>query len=114
MADPSTSTTALLEALPALEASIGALKEKSWSETTEALPTLDRAKMDVLLSYAINDLIWGRLPSADCLSATVASTDPLVYLKLKGVDPATHDVSSELERIKKYYGKIKSVEEPSS
>lgn len=63
MSDPSTSTSELLKAIPALEASLGALKEKSWEETTDALEGLDRAKIDVLLSYAINDLIWGQYTS---------------------------------------------------
>ena len=59
MSDPSSSASALLAALPDLEASLGALKAQPWSETKEGLSTIDRAKMDVLLSYAINDLIWG-------------------------------------------------------
>lgn len=59
MSDPSSSTSALLAALPALESSLGQLKAKPWSETVESLDHLDRAKMDVLMSYAINDLIWG-------------------------------------------------------
>jgi len=52
-----------------------------------------------------------------------------VYLKMKGVDPATHEVSAELvcppplqfekaadqkERIRTYYGKVKRAEEPES
>jgi hypothetical protein len=61
MSDPGASTSALLAALPALEASLGKLKEKPWTETAEGLDSLDRAKMDVLMSYAINDLIWGKL-----------------------------------------------------
>ena len=35
-----------------------------------------------------------------------------VYLKLRGIDPAKHDVTVELDRIKKYYAKIKDVEDP--
>jgi hypothetical protein len=35
-----------------------------------------------------------------------------VYLKTVGVDPNTHEVSAELERIKRYYGKIQAVENP--
>jgi hypothetical protein len=31
---------------------------------------------------------------------------------MKGVDPAEHEVVGELERIKKYYAKIRAVEEP--
>jgi len=61
MPEPKEVAQSLLDSLPALEESVRALKAKSWDETTEALETLDRAKMNVLLSYAINDLIWGEL-----------------------------------------------------
>jgi exosome complex protein LRP1 len=86
---------------------------------------MDRAKMDILVSYAINDLIWGKLMiSSDMRNRA----DGSVYLKMKGVDPATHEVSAELvcapfsiqkaadekERIRTYYGKVKRVEEPES
>ena len=58
-----------------------------------------------------------------------SEVDVPVYLKMKGVDPATHEVSAELvcpplppvsntsdqkERIRTYYGKVKRVEEPES
>ena len=35
-----------------------------------------------------------------------------MYLKTVGVDPNTHEVSAELERIKRYYGKIQAAENP--
>ena len=115
MSDPGASSSALLAALPALEASLGKLKTKPWTETTEGLESLDRAKMNVLMSYAINDLIWGKSRASLFLSSLAPIPRmwlTTVYLKLKGVDPATHEVTAELDRIKKYYTKIKQVEEP--
>jgi hypothetical protein len=49
----------LRSSLTSVENTLGPLLEQKWSETTAALGTMERAKMDVLVSYAINDLIWG-------------------------------------------------------
>ncbi|WVR07136.1 hypothetical protein IAU60_004177 [Kwoniella sp. DSM 27419] len=97
MADESPAATlkSLTASLAGLEAALDPLCAEEWSQTVDGLSTLERAKMDILASYTINDLIW-------------------VYLKLKGVDPAKHDVTAELDRIKLYYGKVKAVEEPES
>lgn len=62
MTTPATSTGSLISSLPDLEASLAPLYDKPWSETVEKLDTLERAKIDILLSYAINDLIWGEYP----------------------------------------------------
>ncbi|ORX36778.1 hypothetical protein BD324DRAFT_681543 [Kockovaella imperatae] len=92
--DPSESIAGLLKTLPELEQAFEAvLSRPSWTETVDQMNPLDRAKLDILMAYAINDLVW-------------------MYLKVKGVDPASHDVSTELDRIKTYYGKIRAAEEP--
>lgn len=57
--DPTETIDALLSAVPDLKASLDGIGDKPWSETRESMDPLDRAKMDVLLAYAINDLIWG-------------------------------------------------------
>ncbi|ODO08057.1 hypothetical protein I350_03640 [Cryptococcus amylolentus CBS 6273] len=88
---PDQTLTSLTSHLDALEAVLAPLEAKPWSDTTDRLSTLERTKMDVLGAYLINDLIW-------------------IYLKMKGIDPAKHEVTSELERIKVYYGKISSAE----
>lgn len=36
----------------------------------------------------------------------------IVYLKSKGINPETHPVIGELQRIKSYYGKIQQAENP--
>lgn len=57
--NPAASLAELRTSLISVEETLGPLLEQKWSETTAALGTMDRAKMDVLVSYAINDLIWG-------------------------------------------------------
>jgi exosome complex protein LRP1 len=57
--DPTATLATLRESLNSVEETLGPLLEQKWTETTSNLGTLDRAKMDVLVSYAINDLIWG-------------------------------------------------------
>ncbi|ODO08804.1 exosome complex protein LRP1 [Cryptococcus wingfieldii CBS 7118] len=88
---PDQTLTSLTSHLDALEAVLAPLEAKPWSDTTDRLSTLERTKMDVLGAYLINDLIW-------------------IYMKMKGIDPAKHEVTAELERIKVYYGKISSAE----
>jgi hypothetical protein len=57
--NPAVSLAQLRSSLTSVENTLGPLLEQKWSETTAALGTMERAKMDVLVSYAINDLIWG-------------------------------------------------------
>ncbi|PWN52187.1 hypothetical protein IE53DRAFT_385382 [Violaceomyces palustris] len=61
-------------------------------ETNELAGRLDSARMQVSLAYVLLDLIW-------------------IYLKTKGIDPTNHPVMSELERVKSYFTKIKSVQD---
>jgi hypothetical protein len=62
--DPSATLAQLRTALSSVEETLGPLLDQKWNETTAALGTMERAKMDVLVSYAINDLIWGMYPSS--------------------------------------------------
>ncbi|WWC70340.1 uncharacterized protein I206_104290 [Kwoniella pini CBS 10737] len=71
----------------------GENEELIWNDKLNKLGDMERAKMNILISYTINDLIW-------------------IYLKLKGIDPDKHDVSSELDRIRTYYTKINQIEQP--
>ncbi|KAG9119253.1 hypothetical protein FRC07_005795 [Ceratobasidium sp. 392] len=67
--------------------------------TTELSAPLDRAKLQVWLSYVLNDLVW-------------------IHLRTRGVNPSntdsgeTHDVVAELDRVKGYFAKIKEAENP--
>lgn len=71
--------------------------------------------MDVMMAYSIVDLIWGEsgylfgLPLNVWLEGRLTR---LVYLKMKGVDPDKHEVSTELERVREYYTKIRNIEQP--
>ncbi|ORY34080.1 hypothetical protein BCR39DRAFT_518381 [Naematelia encephala] len=91
--DPTSTSSLLSSTLDDLEASLEPLHARPFSETRDELDQLSRAKIDIMLSYAIHDLIW-------------------VYLKMKGIDPNSHLVTPELERIKTYYSKVRRAEEP--
>ncbi|GAA5937145.1 Sas10/Utp3/C1D family protein [Sporobolomyces koalae] len=95
MADP-----ALLQTLSNLSSEIGSLETAL--EPLLQTPFADlvaqhqddplaKAKLNVLVSYAVHDLIW-------------------VYLKTSGVDPTNHPVMQEIERLKGYFVKLKSAE----
>lgn len=58
-ADPTETLASLKTGLESVEETLKPLLEGKWTETTGSLSTLERAKMDVLVSYAINDLLWG-------------------------------------------------------
>ncbi|KAN0060413.1 hypothetical protein ACQY0O_007743 [Thecaphora frezii] len=52
---------------------------------------LDSARLQVSVAYVLLDLVW-------------------IYLKTKGINPTTHPVMGELERVKSYFAKIKAVQ----
>ncbi|GAA6060287.1 hypothetical protein JCM10212_003987 [Sporobolomyces blumeae] len=82
----------LTASLAALETSLDPLLASSFADLVQAQPdSLPKAKLEVLISYAVHDLIW-------------------VYLKTSGVEPSTHPVMQEIERLKGYFAKIKSAE----
>ncbi|KAF8595683.1 hypothetical protein BDV93DRAFT_528507 [Ceratobasidium sp. AG-I] len=90
----------LVSSIDELEEVLGPLLETSLSKLTSQLSApLDRAKLQVWLSYVLNDLVW-------------------ILLKTRGVNPSnldsgeTHDVVAELDRVKGYFAKIKEAENP--
>ncbi|WWC61736.1 uncharacterized protein I303_104321 [Kwoniella dejecticola CBS 10117] len=115
-ADPKQTLESLTSALGVLEKSLESLLEgeaidSAWNDKLGKLDTMDRAKMDVLASYTINDLIWGEY-NLSCAEPANYPHSHHLYLKLRGVDPEKHEVSSELNRIRTYYTKIKQIENP--
>ncbi|KIW49154.1 hypothetical protein PV05_10858 [Exophiala xenobiotica] len=76
-----------------LEDSLGAILETdgAFAATTKKLPLLERAKLNVLVVYAIESLLFS-------------------YLKLHGVDAKEHAVFRELTRVKQYFEKIKTAD----
>lgn len=78
--------------LDELEIQLEPLFTKSLPETLVALETIQQAKLQVVLPYVLYDLVF-------------------VYLKTRGIDPRTHPVIGELDRVRQYFDKIKSAED---
>lgn len=78
--------------LDELETQLDPLFTKSLPETLVALETIQQAKLQVVLPYVLYDLVF-------------------VYLKTRGIDPKTHPVIGELDRVRQYFDKIKSAED---
>ncbi|KAH0543764.1 hypothetical protein FGG08_001946 [Glutinoglossum americanum] len=67
------------------------------SHNAAKLPLLDKAKLYVLVTYAIESLLF-------CL------TQPAAILRLDGINSREHPVFRELARVKQYFEKIKDAE----
>ncbi|KAE8350284.1 hypothetical protein BDV28DRAFT_139418, partial [Aspergillus coremiiformis] len=74
-----------------LEEALGPVLNTAITETSTKLPVLDRAKFHVLITYALESLIFS-------------------YLRLNGVNAKDHPVFRELTRVKQYFEKIKALE----
>jgi len=85
----------LLEDLTAhiddLETSLAPLLNSPLSTISSRLPLLDKAKLHILTTYAIESILFSAL-------------------KLNGVDARNHAVFTELTRVKQYFDKIKDAE----
>ncbi|KAF4573345.1 hypothetical protein EYR36_007856 [Pleurotus pulmonarius] len=77
--------------LDQLERELEPLLSQSLPETLLGLETIQQAKLQTLIPYLLYDLVF-------------------IYLKTKGIDPRTHPVISELERVKQYFDKIAKAE----
>lgn len=78
-----------------LEESLAPLLKTALSASTSKLPLLDKAKLYVLATYAIESILFSAL-------------------RLNGVDAKAHPVFQELSRVKDYFGKIKHAETPAA
>jgi len=74
-----------------LETSLAPLLNTGLSSSTSKLPLLDKAKLYVVATYAIESLLFS-------------------YLRLNSVDAKSHAIFQELSRVKQYFEKIKTVE----
>jgi len=74
-----------------LEDSLAPLLDAALSASTSKLPLLDKAKLYVLATYAIESLLFS-------------------YLRLDGANAKSHPVFTELTRVKQYFDKIKVAE----
>ncbi|KAH6671731.1 putative exosome-associated protein [Halenospora varia] len=93
----STKVISLLEQLDDeiddLEDSLVPLLKTALAESASKFPLLDKAKLYVLVTYAIESIIFS-------------------YLRLNGVKAREHPVFLELTRVKQYFDKIKATENP--
>ncbi|KAI9819194.1 MAG: hypothetical protein M1827_007350 [Pycnora praestabilis] len=74
-----------------LEETLEPLLRAALSETAAKLPLLDKAKLYILVTYAIESILFS-------------------FLRLNGVRAKNHPVFRELTRVKQYFDKIKHVE----
>lgn len=82
----------LTTSIDTLTSTLQPLLSTPLSTTTSKLPLLDKAKLYVLATYALESLLFSSL-------------------RLSGVDAKAHPVFEELARVKGYFGKIKKAEE---
>ncbi|KAI4123650.1 MAG: hypothetical protein LQ338_005166 [Usnochroma carphineum] len=85
----------LLEALDddidGLEGALAPLTKTALTDAASRLPLLDQAQLYVLVTYAIETILFS-------------------YLRLNGINAKEHAVFKELTRVKQYFEKIKNVE----
>lgn len=74
-----------------LQESLTPLLRAALSQSTSKLPLLDKAKLYVLVTYAIESVLFS-------------------CLRLNGVEAKLHPVFQELTRVKEYFAKLKSAE----
>ncbi|PPQ71649.1 hypothetical protein CVT24_007840 [Panaeolus cyanescens] len=83
----------LTSSLDDLESLLDRLFAQPLADTIVALEPLQQAKLQTLIPYVAYDLIF-------------------VYLKTRGIDPKSHPVLSELDRIRTYFDKVNKAENP--
>ncbi|KAJ3789974.1 Sas10/Utp3/C1D family-domain-containing protein [Lentinula aff. detonsa] len=85
----------LSSSLDEVEAAIAPLLsgEQTLPEILLTFEPLEQAKLQTVLPYLVYDLIF-------------------IYLRTRGIDPKSHPVVTELERVRQYFEKIKNAENP--
>ncbi|OQN95718.1 hypothetical protein B0A48_18258 [Cryoendolithus antarcticus] len=81
----------LTSSIDDLESALLPLLTTPTSTLSSKLPLLDKAKLHVLTTYALDSLLFS-------------------LLKVNGTDTRTHPISTEIARVKSYFGKISDVE----
>lgn len=109
----STKVVSLLEQLDDevedLEEALAPLLKTALSESSSKLPLLDKAKLCVLVTYAIESVLFCE---STLLRETYMANRSSAYLRLNGVNARQHPVFLELTRVKQYFDKIKQIEFP--
>ncbi|KAI4258877.1 MAG: hypothetical protein LQ352_000990 [Teloschistes flavicans] len=89
------SLTNLLEdlddAIDELEQNLRPLTMRALTEEASKLPLLDKAQLYILVTYAIESILFS-------------------YLRLNGIDPKEHPIATEIARVRQYFEKLKNVE----
>lgn len=93
-----------------LEDSLAPVLETGISDTASKLPLLDKAKLYVLVTYAVESILFCKLLFHFTLIFTNCSVS--AYLRLNGVKAREHPVFLELTRVKQYFDKLKEAENP--
>ncbi|KAL1951352.1 hypothetical protein VTO73DRAFT_501 [Trametes versicolor] len=83
----------LNDSLDDLEERLEPLLAQTLPESLLSLETIQQVKLNVALPYLVYDLVF-------------------IYLKTRGIDPKTHPVVAELDRVRQYFDKIKNAEDP--
>ncbi|KAI0364081.1 C1D-domain-containing protein [Pilatotrama ljubarskyi] len=83
----------LNDSLDDLEEKLEPLLAQTLPESLLPLETIQQVKLNVAIPYLVYDLIF-------------------IYLKTRGIDPKTHPVVAELDRVRQYFDKIKNAEDP--
>ena len=89
-ADFNARATQMESSLDELEKFLARLDSTSYSALHESLTPLDQARFDLTAVYTLNSLMWA-------------------YLRTRGIDPKETSLKTELERVKSYMDKLKSV-----
>lgn len=82
----------LVSNIDELEQALQPLLAQALSASTSRLPLLDKAKLYILTTYALESILFS-------------------YLRLHGTEAKSHPVFQELNRVKEYFAKIKTAEE---
>lgn len=82
----------LTQNIDTLTTALQPLLAQALSASTSRLPLLDKAKLYILTTYALESILFS-------------------YVRLHGVSAKSHPVYLELNRVKEYFSKIKTAEE---
>lgn len=89
-----------------LEEAMEPLLKIALSDTAGKLPLLDKAQLYVLVTYAIESILFCKQPQR----GVCQFANRIAYLRLNGVKAKEHPVFRELTRVKQYFEKIKIAE----
>ena len=89
-ADFNARATQIENSLAELETFLSRLNSTSYTTLHESLPPLVQARFDLTAVYTLNSLMWA-------------------YLRTRGIDPKQTQLKTELDRVKSYMDKLKSV-----